>query len=156
MIIRHSLFVAVSLIVAVPAVAGPVQITNKVMGEHRVAAADGTTRIDLVPATRVTPGDKLIYQISYSNNGTQPVSDFVVSNPIPKGLAYLAPAAGSPAPDLSLDGTTFGSLANLRVRGPNGAFRAADTSDVKAVRWRLTQPLAAGSHGQLAYEAMLK
>ena len=156
MTFRHTFCAAIVVAAAVPAIAEPVQITNRVMSEKHIAASDGTTRIELVPAVRVTPGDKLVYQIAYSNTGSQPVSNFVVSNPIPKGIAYLAPAAGSPAPDLSVDGTTFGSLAALLVKDPNGALRPADASDVKAVRWRLTQPLAAGSHGQFAYEAMLK
>ena len=145
MTFRYTFCAAIAVAAAVPAIAEPVQITNQVMSEKHIAASDGTTRIELVPAARVTPGDKLVYQITYGNTGSQPVSDFVVSNPIPKGVAYLA-----------VDGTTFGSLAALRVKDPNGALRPADASDVKAVRWRLTQPLAAGSHGQFAYEAMLK
>ena len=154
--LRHALCAAAAVVVAAPAIAGPIEVTNTVMTEKHVAEHDGTTRITLAPAGRVTPGDHVVYQIGFTNTGPQPVSGLVVSNPIPHDLVYVAPAAGSPAPELSVDGTTFGSLAALRVKGPNGALRPADASDVKAIRWRVLQPLAAGGHGQFAYQALLK
>lgn len=156
MLLRYGLCAALAVATAMPALAAPVELVTKVMTEQRTAAKDGTTQVALAPAGRVTPGDRIVYQIAYRNTGTQPISDFVVSNPLPKDVAYMAPAAGSPAPDLSVDGSTFGSLAVLRVKGPNGALRPATAADVKAVRWRLAEPLAAGSHGQFAFRAVLK
>lgn len=144
--------------VAAPAiaVAGPLQVTSSVMVEHRAAAADGTTRIALVTATKVLPGDRVVFVTRYANTGRQPIADLVLADPIPASIAYRAPNPGSPAPDLSVDGRNFGPLAGLRVALPAGGSRAATADDVTAVRWRLTAPLAPGAHGELAFRAILK
>ncbi|WBO23149.1 hypothetical protein [Sphingomonas abietis] len=156
MMLRYGLCAAIAVATALPAFAAPVELVTKVLAEQRTAAKDGTTQIALTPAARVTPGDRIVYEISYRNTGSQPIGNFVVSNPLPKDVAYMAPAAGSPAPDLSVDGSTFGPLATLRVKGPKGDLRPAIATDVKAVRWRLAEPLAAGGSGQFAFRAMLK
>jgi hypothetical protein len=80
----------------------------------------------------------------------------VLDNPLPRQIAYRSANPGSPAPDVSVDGKTFGSLATLRVRSPDGSTRAASPNDVTSVRWRLASPLAAGSQGQFAFQAVLK
>ncbi len=138
------------------AAAGPLQITSSIMVEARSAAADGTTRVALVKPSRVTPGDKVIFVLSYRNTGAQPLSNVVLDNPLPKAIAYRSANPGSPAPDVSVDGKTFGQLASLRVRSPDGSTRAASPNDVTSVRWRLASPIAAGSQGQFAFQAVLR
>lgn len=145
---------AVALL-ATPALAASVEITTRVLTEQRSTAADGTTRIALVPAGRITPGDRVVYQLAYRNSGGQIARDVVIANPVPKGLVYAGPANGSAAPEVSVDGTTFGTLAQLRVRGAGGVQRAASLADVRIVRWRLAS-VAAGSSGQLSFRATLK
>ena len=156
MLVSKTLFAALAVAGAVPAIAGPVDLVTKVLTEKRVAAKDGTTHVDLKATGHAVPGDRLVYQIAYRNSGTQPVKDFVLSNPLPQGVNYVAPADGSPAPELSVDGSTFGSLAALRVKDPNGAYRPAGSDDVKIVRWRLSQPLNPGAAGQVAFRAVLR
>ncbi|WP_375396919.1 hypothetical protein [uncultured Sphingomonas sp.] len=136
--------------------AGPLQVVSKVMAEQRVRAADGSTSVILGPAKKVVPGDRVIFVLAYRNTGRQPISGLVLDNPVPRGIAYRGPAANSPAPDVSVDGKTYGALAALRVRTVAGALRAASPDDVTNVRWRLAGPLAAGAQGQLAFQAVLK
>ncbi|PZU09811.1 hypothetical protein [Sphingomonas sp.] len=151
------LTLATVALVAVPAAAaGPLEVTSKVMVETRQRAADGSTRIVLEPARRVVPGDRVVFVLAYRNVGTQPLNDIVLANPVPAELSYRAPAQGSVAPDVSADGKTYGQLAALRVAGAGGAIRAATAEDVTSVRWRLTRPLAAGTSGQLAFQATLR
>jgi|UniRef100_UPI0035CC0E6D uncharacterized repeat protein (TIGR01451 family) len=147
---------AVALSVAVPAFAAPIEITSKVLVEQRLPGADGTTQTVLKPAAKVLPGDRVVYRLEYRNTGAQPASGVVVANPIPAQLQYAGPAEGSPAPEVSTDGNAFGALAQLRVRGPDGAMRAAAYTDVRVVRWRLGTPIAGGSGGKLAFRAILK
>ncbi len=149
--IRSLLFLGAAL-AAVPASvaaapAGPLQVTSQVMVEARQRAADGTTRIALVPAHRVVPGDRVVFTLAYRNTGTQPLADIVFDNPVPHGVAYRAPAPNSPAPELSVDGRRFGTLAQLGAAGPD---------DVTHVRWRLPRPLAPGAAGTFAFQAVLK
>jgi hypothetical protein len=101
------------------------------------------------------PGDRLVVTLAYRNTGGQPLSDLVLANPVPRGLAYRAPAPGSAEPEVSVDGRSFGPLASLRVATAAGS-RAATPDDVTHVRWRLARPLTAGAQGQFAFQAVLK
>jgi uncharacterized repeat protein (TIGR01451 family) len=146
------------VVLAAPTVAaaGPLIVESSVLTERKQAAADGTVKVSLAPASRVVPGDKVIFVLSYRNTGTQPIADIVLSNPLPRGIAYRAPAAGSPAPELSVDGKSYGALPSLHVAAANGAQRAATADDVTHVRWRLAAPLPAGAKGQFSFSAVLK
>ena len=139
-----------------PAATGPLQVTSNILVESRAAAADGTTRITLVKPSQVTPGDKVIFVVSYRNTGAQALANVVLANPLPRQIAYRAANPGSPAPDVSVDGTTFGPLGALRIRAVDGSTRAATLNDVTSVRWRLASPLAAGAQGQFAFQAVLR
>jgi uncharacterized repeat protein (TIGR01451 family) len=143
--------VLVATAAAASAAAGPLQVSSSILVEARSAAADGTTRVTLVK-----PGDKVIFVLAYRNSGAQPLANVVLDNPLPRQIAYRSANPGSPAPDVSVDGKTYGSLATLRVRSPDGSTRAASPNDVTSVRWRLASPLAAGSQGQFAFQAVLK
>lgn len=157
MISRSLMAVVLAATAAVGSAAGgPLQMTSSILIESRAAAADGTTRIILVKPSRVTPGDKVIFVLAYRNTGTQPLANVVLDNPLPRQIAYRSANPGSPAPDVSVDGKTFGPLDTLRVRNLDGSSRAASPDDVTSVRWRLASPLAGGSQGQFAFQAVLK
>jgi uncharacterized repeat protein (TIGR01451 family) len=130
---------------------GGVTLTNSVLVQHKSAAADGTTRVALVPAKRVVPGDRVVFRIAYKNNLSQPVSGMVVSNPVPANLSYRGPAEGSPAPEVSIDGTHFAPLAALTAAG-----RPATADQVRAVRWIVKGSVPAAGAGQYSYEAAIK
>ena len=131
--------------------AGALAIVGTVQVEQRIAASDGTTRVVLVAPKHVVPGDRLIFTLRYRNGGTQPLSDVVLANPLPRGVAYRAVLPGTPEPELSVDGTHYGALSALRVAG-----RVATAQDVVAVRWRLTRPVAAGASGSVAFAGAVK
>lgn len=156
---RHILlsgaFAACSILAA-PAMASGVRVTNQVLVQSKSTAADGTIRTALVPASRVVPGDRVVYRIAYHNELTQPVNGMVVNNPVPTGLVYRGPAEGSPAPDVSIDGKSFAPLAALKVRDAAGTMRSARAEEVKAVRWQVANAIPAGGSGQYAFEAILK
>lgn len=147
----------VAALTAVPALAGsPLTVESSMLTVKKQAAADGTTRVSLVPAAKVVPGDKVIIRLSYRNTGTTPIGNVVLNNPLPQGIAYRAPSAGSLVPDVSVDGRSFGQLATLRVATPSGGQRAATADDVTHVRWRIADPIPVGARGQVSVEAILK
>jgi uncharacterized repeat protein (TIGR01451 family) len=131
--------------------AGPLQVVSKVLVEQRARAADGSTSVSLAAAKKVVPGDKVVFVLAYRNTGAQPIANLVLDNPVPAGIGYRGPAANSVAPEVSVDGRTFGQLATLKVDG-----RAATAADVTNVRWRLTAPIAPGAQGQVSFQAVLK
>lgn len=145
------------LAIAVPALAvgNPVSITSRVLAEVHKPAADGTTRVELAAPGRVTPGDRVVYQITVRNSGSQAARDLVIANPVPAQLAYAGPAQGSPAPELSIDGQRFAPIAQLTARGANGQLRPATMADVRVVRWRLASVPAGGS-ANVSFRAILK
>ncbi|MDP1027358.1 hypothetical protein Q5H91_09045 [Sphingomonas sp. KR1UV-12] len=148
---------ALGLLMVAPAIAaGPLEVTAHILVEAKQRATDGTTRVALVPATRVVPGDRVVFQLAYRNTGRQPLADIVLDNPVPAAIAYRAPAEGSAAPELTVDGRRWGPLATLDVALPGGGTRAATAADVTRVRWRLGAPLAPGAAGRLAFQAVLK
>lgn len=148
----RALSFALAIGLAAPAfAAGPLLVTSAVLIEQRTAAADGTTRTRLVAAGRATPGDRLVVSVSYRNTGRAPIGNLAITNPIPAGLLYRGPAAGQPAPEVSIDGVRFGSLATLSAAG-----RPATPADITHVRWRLARALGAGGGGVFAFSAVLK
>lgn len=152
--------IALVAIAAVPraalAAGEPLVVTSQVMKEVKSRAADGSTRIILAPAAHVVPGDRVVMILSYRNTGAQPLADIVLANPLPAALAFRAPAQASPAPEISVDGTRYAPLAQLRVVTAGGAARAAAADDVTHLRWRLAAPLKPGAQGRFAYQAVVR
>lgn len=125
------------------AAASPVTLSLSVMKEQRKAAADGTTAVNLVPAAHTVPGDRLVYVLTYVNTGKQPVSGMVVDYPLPRGVTYRAAADGSPAPQVSADGSHFGPVTG------------ADPTAITALRWQLAGDVAPGAQGKISFKATL-
>lgn len=145
-----------ALAAPLPALAGPLDVRSGVMVETRQRAGDGTTRVTLAPAQRVVPGDRVVLTLDYRNTGAAPLANIAFDNPVPKGLAYRSPVAGSAAPEVSVDGRTYASLSLLRVATAGGGWRPAQPDDVTHVRWRLDRPLGPGAAGRFAFQAVLK
>lgn len=133
----------------------PLRLETRILAERRVAAADGTTRVELVPPTRTGPGDPVVVEVRYRNGGTQPIGGLVVANPVPRGLTYRGPR-GATTPELSVDGRTFAAPGDLRIALPGGGTRPAALSDVTHVRWRLPDPVKPGGGGELAFQAAVR
>src|SRR5262249_5357098 len=147
------------LLTVAPAVAAQdaLELRNAVFQEVDVKAADGTTHRERVPAAKVVPGSEVIYVITYKNNGKQPAADVVITNPIPKELAYRPETGTGAAPEVSVDaGKSWGALASLSVKGADGKPRPAQGNDVTHVRWKLHAPLKPGEEGTVSYRAVLE
>lgn len=107
-------------------------------------------------AGRVVPGDQVTLVLEYRNTAAAPLANVVLANPVPRGRVFRAAAPGTPAPEVSIDGTNFSALDRLVVRAADGARRPAVPADIVAVRWRLSAPVPAGGQGRLAFRAALE
>lgn len=145
---------ALSLLGPAPArAAGPVTLASEVKLET-VVVEDGARRVVLVDPGVVVPGDRLLFRTRYRNTASDAVEGFVVTNPLPAGIALAADA--DPALTLSVDGgRTWGHLAALRVPAADGTRRAAQASDVTHLRWTLP-PIAAGEGGEVEFHGIVK
>ena len=132
-----------------------VALTSEIFVERTVPDASGAPRVTLEAPGVVTPGDHLVFVLSYRNNGATAASDFVVSNPIPESVSF--DGTDSPGALYSVDGgRNWGALAALRVRGADGNPRAATNADVTGVQWRFAQPIPAGAGGELRFRGIVK
>lgn len=114
----------------------------------------GEPSVELVEPGTIVPGDKLIFGTEYSNNSADPVTNFVVTNPVPNAVR-LAP--GAPA-DLTVSvdgGANWGQLAALSVEQADGTSRPAQHADVTHIRWTLAA-VAPGEKGRLEYPAIIR
>ncbi len=129
-------------------------LTSTVFKEVETPGPKGAV-MSLKPAARVTPGDQVVYVLTYRNGGARAADGVVVTNPLAQDLVYAGPADSHP-PMVSIDGQTFGPLASLSKAGAGGARVAAVPADVTSIRWTFDQPVPAGGQVQLSFRARLK
>lgn len=138
---------------AAPALAQPTAVTLE--GEVKVVrevVENGNTREALEEPSQVLPGDRLVFTTHYRNAGDKPVTDFVVTNPLPAPVKLTQAGAF----EVSVDGgKSYGPLAALKATGADGKPRAAELGDVTHVRWRLAS-IAPGASGDVTYFAEVR
>jgi uncharacterized repeat protein (TIGR01451 family) len=155
---RHALFAAtlfsaVSLSGPVTAQTAPVTLQSDIKIEKTVVE-NGVSKVVYVPATRATPGKRLIIGNTFRNNTAAPINNFAITNPLPTGVSYLSDP--SDRGQLSVDGgKTWGQLSALTVANADGTRRAALASDVTHVRWNVPI-IAPGTSGTVAYHAVVR
>lgn len=132
----------------------PVVLSGDVKAVKTITEADGKQRIELVDPQTIVPGDRLVFGTDYANSGSEAVTNFTVTNPLPEAVR-LAPDA-DPALSVSVDGgKTWGTLATLTIPNADGTTRAAAHTDVTHVRWVL-ESIAPGASGRLTYPAIIR
>jgi uncharacterized repeat protein (TIGR01451 family) len=113
----------------------------------------------LVPVTKAVPGGEIVYTLTYKNQGTQPATNVVVNDPIPREVAYRDGTAFGPGTEIefSVDGAkTWGKAEALKVTGADGRARAATGADYTHIRWKLPGALTPGQSGFVRYRATIR
>lgn len=152
---RIILFILALFAPAAALAADDVSLTSEVLVERTRQGADGQPEIVREKPDVVTPGEKLVFILSYRNGGSQPAAGFTVTNPIPDSVSFTA-AEGAGAL-VSVDGgKSWGALAALKVALADGTSRPATAADVTHVRWSFAQPIPAGNGGQLSFRGFVK
>jgi uncharacterized repeat protein (TIGR01451 family) len=135
--------------------ATPVQLSSDVFVERLKQRPDGSTTTVLEEPKLVTPGDNLVFVVKFKNAGAKPAEKFVVTNPLPKAVAFNGTSDGLET--VSIDGgQSWGSLPTLRVKDAEGNQRPALMADVTHIRWNLNQSLPAGSEGKLIFRGIVR
>ncbi len=165
---------------AVPAIAATssgVTLKSKAMIERIETAPDGSERTILKSPgdVIVTPGDRVVFTLSYVNGGNEAASGFRATNPMPGPIQFVEVAEEWAL--VSVDGgKNFGRLTELTVTereevdavydDETGAklsdasvrveTRAATPADVTHVRWAFARPIAPGEKGSVSYRGVVK
>ena len=134
------------------------EVTTIVEKEIVVENEQGEQVVERVAADVVTPGERVVYTITFRNVGAEPADNVVITNPIADSLVYVA---GSAASDIALvefsidGGQTFAPAGELTLVD-QGVERPATTQDYTHVRWTMQTALAVGAEGQTSFAADLE
>jgi uncharacterized repeat protein (TIGR01451 family) len=152
-ILATAIFGAVSLPGAAFSQTAPVTLQSDIKIEKTIIQ-DGVSKVVYVPATRATPGKRLIIGNTYRNNSAAPINNFAITNPLPSGVSYQSDPTDRG--QLSVDGgQTWGQLAALTVANADGTRRPAQAGDVTHIRWNVPV-IAPGTSGTVAYHAVVR
>jgi len=134
-----------------------IKITAEV--EVKVKKPDGREEVKRVPAAQVPPGESVIYTLNAKNTSEKPAGDVVMTDPIPAQMEYVdgSVSADGARVTFSVDGgKSFAAKESLKVRGKDGAMRAALPADFTHIRWQLEKPLAPGETRAVSFRAKLE
>lgn len=150
------LFLVLAFLAPAPALAANnVALSSAIFVERAVTGADGKTSVVREEPKLVTPGDKLVFVLTYKNSGTAPADSFVVTNPIPASVSFVA--SDSPGADFSVDGgKSWGALAALKIKAADGSVRAAVASDITQIRWAFAKAIPIGGGGNLSFRGIVR
>ena len=148
------------LLVTAKAQPAPNPVTVKLIAEVELTTTEQGREIKrLVPADRVVPGDRLIYTLEVVNTAVTTVPGPAVTTPVPEHMRYVTDSAVGPGTEVSFSvdgGLSFDAPENLRVKGPNGELRAAESTDYTHIRWQFRNSLKASSVAFVRFRAIAK
>jgi len=157
---RHlTLAVIAATSLMVSGTASALTAKQSVEKEVVVQMPDGTESLTREPAEMVTPGERIVYTLSFTNDEAAPASDLVLTMPVPPEIKYMdgsATKAGAKIVYSADGGQTFASRTDLRKVGTDGNMRAAIAEDITHVRWTVAGPVAVGETGMLSFKGVLK
>ena len=136
-------------------------ITLKMVAEQEtvVVNENGEKEIKREEASKVIPGEHVIYTIQYQNIGDAAASAVVINNPVPENMHYVPGTAEGDGTDIvfSIDGgQSFDKPENLTVMDEDGNPRLATAKDYTHIRWSIADEIEAGKMGEVSYRAELK
>lgn len=145
---------------AEPAAVEANPISIKTIAEvQRRTMVKGKLQIELQPATRVVPGDEVIYTLEVRNAGPVAADALAFAIPIPQHMVYVANSAVGPGAEVSYSvdgGRSFDKPENLVIHGAEGKSRPAAPSDYTHIRWVLRNTLKVGSVAMARFRAVLQ
>jgi len=128
-------------------------------GDSAPRSAAGRAPVELVPADKVVPGDRVIYTLEVRNGAETALDAPSFSYPIPEHMRYIADSAVGPGAVVSYSvdgGHTFARAEDLKVKGPDGKLRAAVGADYTDIRWQLKNRLKANSVAFVRFRTVVK
>ena len=136
-----------------------IRLEHKAEQWQSVTDEDGVQKMELVRATNVVPGEKVLFTVTYANTGDQPAERVTITNPVPEHMAYVDESATGDNTSIlfSVDGgDSFAAAPDLRVSNTDGTQRPAGASDYTHVRWIVGSDIAPGASGTVQFTATVK
>lgn len=160
MFIRRFSILALSAAVLASGVsASALTATQKVEKEITIQQADGTNVTKRVSAAEVTPGEKIVYTVAYTNDSAEAATDIVLAMPVPADVRFLEGSADRSGADVrySADGgASFVERDALALPAVGGGTRAANSDDITHIQWRIAGPIPVGTSDEIVFKARLR
>ena len=137
---------------------GCIELKSSAEVEEQYTNDQGQKATRLVPATKVVPGNAVVWTITAKNVCDKPADNVVIANPVPEHMTYVADSAMGTGTDItfSLDGQDFKPAAALTTRNADGSSRPARPDEYRAVRWIYKASFAPGATAFVRYRATVK
>jgi uncharacterized repeat protein (TIGR01451 family) len=151
---------AALLVLPLTALAEP-KVAISIKAEKEITVKEkGKTVKKRVPTKGVTPGEEIIYTLSYQNSGNEPATNVALSDPIPAGTVYINGSATEKGElTFSIDkGKSFKkpTLLTYEVTTAGKAEkRTASPDDYTDIRWILST-LAPGEKGSVSFRVKVR
>lgn len=147
------------VVLTAPQVAFALTATQSVLKEVRSTTPTGDIITRYVDATLVVPGEVIVYRLDYENDGSEPVTDMVLTMPVPSEVTFQEGSADQDGMEtyFSADGgATFHVLGNVMIDALDGTLTPAGAADITHVQWVAKIQIAPNTRGQLQFKAALK
>ncbi len=156
------LALGVALLLAGPSAFAQEQghIVLSTVAEQEITVTDenGVETVERVPASKVVPGNAVIYTITARNISGDPVDKVVITDPIPEHMTYTAGTAEGMHTEVRFStdgGETYAFAADLQVIGQDGLPRRAVAEDYTHIRWHFTVSLEPDHDHSVQFRAKL-
>jgi uncharacterized repeat protein (TIGR01451 family) len=135
----------------------------KTTGEKEVKVKkEGKVTIKRIPLDKASPGDIVVYTITYSNAGKGPILDAMIVDPIPAGVRYIADTAEGKDTEItcSIDNglTWVTPPAMIEFRNPDGSLvkKPASLDMYTHIKWAIKKSVAPGQSGKVSFKVTVK
>jgi uncharacterized repeat protein (TIGR01451 family) len=138
---------------------GAIQIRTTADIEVVETDANGEIVTRLEQASKVIPGDIVIYTVTFSNTGSEPAENVVITNPVPRHMEYVEGTAFGPGADISFSidgGQSWGTPDELMVTAADGSQQPALATEYTDIRWILRNTLQPGAQGFARFRTRLQ
>lgn len=132
--------------------------TQSVEKEIVAKGENGQFNVTRVSASKVSPGEEVIYILDYENRDGAPAEGVVLVMPVPSELVYIEGSVtgdGASASFSADGGQTYLTRGRLMVN-EDGQQRPARGSEITHIKWTLAEPMAPSAEGRVTFRGILK
>jgi uncharacterized repeat protein (TIGR01451 family) len=127
-----------------------------------IVQKDGKKVVEWIPLDKASPGDTIIYTITYRNEGATEARDILVNDPIPTGTVYVINSAEGKNAEISFsidNGKTYSKPPiKYMVKKADGTQEEIDApAEVYThVKWVINKAVLPGQSGQVSFKVSVK
>jgi len=138
---------------------GQIQLTSVAEVEVERFNQEGKKEVQRVKASKVLPGNEVIFTTYYENTSEEVAENAVITNPVPEHMIYTENSARGEGTRITFSvdgGKTYDAPAKLFIFDASGRKFPARPQDYTHIRWTFGDPLQPGAKGEVSFRAILQ